>query len=179
MSGNQMLNPQAGMPFRDVPAVRSTRGFLAAMLAVVAVAAASCAHVPRGLPASAYIPSGWPTAPNAHTITSAFGSRSGRLHAGVDIAAPRKSQVVATACGRVTYTGRDRGGYGKHVIIHHGNGYETLYAHLSRIKTKQGKRVKRGEVIGRVGKTGNASGPHVHYEIRQNGKPTDPAPFLP
>ena len=146
-------------------------------LVAAALLLTGCAHGRRGLPESAYLPNIWPPAANARTITSPFGARDG-AHAGVDIAARKKSPVFATAYGRVTYTGRDRGGYGKHVIIDHGR-YETLYAHLSRIKAKPGKTVRRGQVIGRAGKTGNATAPHVHYEIRQNGKPIDPAPFLP
>lgn len=129
------------------------------------------------MPASAYVPSGWPTAADARAIASPFGPRNGRLHSGIDISAPEKSPVFATACGRVTFAGRDRGGYGKYVIVDHG-AYETLYAHLARIKTKPNKNVRRGQVIGRAGKTGNASAVHVHYEIRQNAKPIDPAPLL-
>jgi murein DD-endopeptidase MepM/ murein hydrolase activator NlpD len=159
---------------RTVPRLASA----ALTLVATALLLTGCAHGRRALPESAYLPNIWPTAANARTVTSPFGARGSDTHAGVDIAARKKSPVCATAYGRVTYTGRDRGGYGKHVIIDHGR-YETLYAHLSRIKTKPGKTVRRGQVIGRVGKTGNASAPHVHYEIRQNGTPIDPTPFLP
>jgi murein DD-endopeptidase MepM/ murein hydrolase activator NlpD len=115
-------------------------------------------------------------------IISLYGPREDggktRFHRGVDIAAPKRSKVVATAPGRVVKKDRDHGGYGKYVIIEHGGGYRTLYAHLSWFKTREGKRVKRGERIGLVGKTGRASRPHVHYEVHRNGEAVDPRPFL-
>ncbi len=132
-----------------------------------------------------YVPGMWPTPPDARQVSSSYGSRvhpmggGRRFHSGIDIAAPKGTPAMATARGRVAYTGRDRGGYGKYVTVNHGNGYETLYAHLSRIKTKRGKRVDRGEVIGRVGTTGRSTGPHLHYEVRRDGTPTDPALYLP
>lgn len=138
----------------------------------------SCATTRSFTPISD-IPSLWPT-PKSHTITSEIGKRAnGHYHAGIDIAAPKKSPVIATAAGTVTYAARNDGGYGKLVIIDHGNNLETRYAHLYRIKTKRGKHVKRGQVIGKVGKTGNATGFHLHYEIRIKGQPVDPHPYLP
>lgn len=140
---------------------------------------------PKSLPPEVCVPSIWPVTHPKRQVTSPFGYRSssgsggGRFHAGLDIAAPKKSAVVVTAPGVVTYTGRDRGGYGKIVKVDHGNGYESWYAHLARIKTKRGKKVKRGQLIGKLGKTGRASGPHLHYEVRKDGKPVNPASFLP
>ena len=90
-----------------------------------------------------------------------------------------KAPVVATAYGRVADKGSDRHGYGKYVLLDHGNGYETLYAHLSDIEVKKGKRVKRGQLIGKSGKSGRATGPHVQYEVRLDGKPVDPRALLP
>jgi len=84
---------------------------------------------------------------------------------------------VATAAGRVIFAGRS-GAYGRMVVIDHGNGFETRYAHLASTTVRKGERVRRGELIGRVGKSGNATGYHLHYEVRQNGRPVDPWPFM-
>jgi murein DD-endopeptidase MepM/ murein hydrolase activator NlpD len=153
-------------------------GFVRAACVVLTVScAASCAHT-RPRDTAAYIPTGWPSNDPARQIMSAYGPRNGRLHAGIDIDARRKSPVVSTAYGTVEDTGRDRGGYGKYVLINHGNGFETLYAHLAWIKTKRGKYVERGDRIGKVGKTGNSTGYHIHYEIRRDGKAINPAPYM-
>lgn len=98
-------------------------------------------------------------------------------HEGMDIAAPAGSPIVATAKGEVTFTGR-RNAYGLTVIIRHGFGYETLYGHASQILVRRGQQVDRGEVIALVGRTGITTGPNVHYEVRQNGRPTDPHRFV-
>ncbi len=98
-------------------------------------------------------------------------------HEGMDIAAPAGSPIVATAKGRVTYTGR-RNGYGLTVLIQHGFEYETLYGHASQILVRNGQEVERGEVIALVGRTGITTAPHVHYEVRQNGRPIDPHRFV-
>ncbi len=112
------------------------------------------------------------------TVTSSFGARSGgRWHAGIDLAAPKGTPVVATAAGTVTLAGRS-GRYGKTVVIDHGNGYETRYAHLSTLLVSQGEAVRRGQRVGRVGKSGNATGPHLHYEVRRHSVAVDPQPFL-
>lgn len=130
-------------------------------------------------------PSVWPVSAPERQVTSPFGYRNDpitgerRFHTGIDITAPRKSSVVATAPGIVREARRDRGGYGKLVIIDHSGGYETRYGHLARIKTKRAKHVKRGQVIGKLGKTGRATGLHLHYEVRLHGKPVDPALHLP
>ena len=98
-----------------------------------------------------------------------------RAHKGVDYAAPQGTPVKATANGKIIYRGR-KGGYGKVVIIQHGSSYSTLYAHLSRFVRGQanGSRVRQGQVIGYVGKTGLATGPHLHYEFRVNGTHRNP-----
>ncbi len=113
-------------------------------------------------------------------ITSRFGLRRHpifrlrQFHQGVDIAAPRGSPVAAAFPGTVLFTGW-YGGYGKLVVVDHGQGLSSLYGHLSAILVKPGQVVARGDVIGRVGSTGYSTGPHLHYEIRQSGRPVNPA----
>lgn len=99
------------------------------------------------------------------------------LHSGLDFRAPSGTEVHATAPGKVVSAGRN-GGYGRMVVIDHGNGMTTRYAHLSRISVKKGQAVAAGEIVGKVGTTGRSTGPHLHYEIRRDGKAVDPAPFL-
>jgi murein DD-endopeptidase MepM/ murein hydrolase activator NlpD len=102
---------------------------------------------------------------------------SGR-HTGLDFAAPRGTRVDAVADGRVVFAGY-AGAYGKAVIVKHKSGKRSLYAHLAKIKTKKGKQVRSGQKIGKVGSTGNTTGPHLHFEIRsKNGKKLDPRPHL-
>ncbi|MCB1878390.1 MAG: peptidoglycan DD-metalloendopeptidase family protein [Chromatiales bacterium] len=98
-----------------------------------------------------------------------------RAHKGVDYAAPRGTPVLATADGKITFR-KTKGGYGRTVIVDHSNGYSTLYAHLSRYASaaKAGQRVKQGQVIGYVGSSGLATGPHLHYEFRLNGAHKNP-----
>ncbi len=122
----------------------------------------------------------WPVDGN---ITSDYGNRrhpvSGRndFHSGVDIAAPHGTTVQAAASGTVSFVGW-MGGYGRVVIIDHGNGYETLYAHNSQILVNKGQNVNRGSAIARVGTSGVATGPHVHFEVHQNGNHQNPMNFL-
>lgn len=124
------------------------------------------------------VPSGWPIAHATVTVTAEFGATRGRSrHEGIDLAAPPGTDVWATADGKVLFAGRD-GRYGRTVVIDHRNGYRTRYAHLKRIDTRVGSKVRRGDVIGRVGSSGNASGPHLHYEVIRNGVPVNPRPYL-
>ena len=99
------------------------------------------------------------------------------FHAGIDIAAPKGSPIAAASGGRVIYAGR-RSGYGNLVIVSHANGYSTRYAHCSRILVKKGQQVKAGQLIARVGATGVATGNHLHFELRKNGKTQNPLTFL-
>jgi murein DD-endopeptidase MepM/ murein hydrolase activator NlpD len=96
---------------------------------------------------------------------------------GIDLTAPKGTKVRATADGRVTFAGRS-GAFGRLVIIRHENDYETRYAHLKSIAVSKGKKVKRGAVIGTVGKSGNATGFHLHYEVRLQGTPVNPRSYL-
>jgi len=125
------------------------------------------------------LPSGWPIAYATVVVTAEFGAPRGRrsYHQGIDLAAPAGTKVRATADGKVVFAGRD-GSYGRTVVIDHRNGYRTRYAHLKRVDTRVGARIRRGDVIGRVGKSGNASGTHLHYEVIRNGVPVDPRPYL-
>jgi murein DD-endopeptidase MepM/ murein hydrolase activator NlpD len=100
-----------------------------------------------------------------------------RAHEGLDVAARTGEPIVATADGRVTYAGR-KGGYGLTIEIDHGRGYRTRYAHASRIEVRVGQTVSRGEIIGRVGSTGTATGPHVHYEVWRQGRRVDPSEYI-
>jgi len=115
--------------------------------------------------------------PTRGRISSRFGQRWGRLHAGVDIAAPTGTPIYAAKDGRVSYAGY-RGGYGKLVEINHGNGLVTRYGHCSKLLVSSGKRVKKGQLIALVGSTGNSTGPHLHFEVRINGKAVDPLKWL-
>ncbi|MCY0147231.1 M23 family metallopeptidase [Hoeflea sp. G2-23] len=116
-------------------------------------------------------------------ITSRFGNRKdpflGKLgfHGGIDFRAPSGTPVRAAGSGVVIRAGRS-GGYGKMVEIDHGNGITTRYAHLSKVLVKQGDRVTSGTRIGKAGSTGRSTGPHLHYEVRRNGKPVDPMRFV-
>lgn len=116
-------------------------------------------------------------------VSSGFGYRrhpydgSYRLHAGLDIVAEGGTPIRAPADGTVMFSG-NRSGYGKVVVIDHGYGIRTLFGHSSKLFVNAGARVKRGEKIAEVGSTGKSTGPHVHYEIRKNGLPVNPAAFF-
>lgn len=101
-----------------------------------------------------------------------------RLHPGLDFTAPIGTPIYAAADGVVKDAGFNTGGYGNRVVVNHGFGYETLYAHMVRIKARVGTKVKRGEVIGYVGSTGKSTGPHLHYEVHKNGIQLDPIYFF-
>lgn len=99
-------------------------------------------------------------------------------HPGIDIALAEGSGVFAADTGTVTFAGWNIYGYGNLIVVNHGNGFETLYAHLSGINVRPGQVVNQGQVIGAVGNTGNSSGPHIHFEIRQNSFQDDPCWYL-
>lgn len=117
----------------------------------------------------------WPT---AGRVSSAFGYRGERhFHAGLDIPNSYGAPIHATRPGKVVNVGWE-GAYGKTVDISHGNGVVTRYAHCSKILVREGERVSQGETIARVGATGRATGPHLHYEVRVNGRPVNPKKFM-
>ncbi|HYI35087.1 MAG TPA: peptidoglycan DD-metalloendopeptidase family protein [Thermoleophilaceae bacterium] len=115
--------------------------------------------------------------PTNGSFTSPFGSRWGRLHAGIDIAAPVGTPIRAADSGRVAIAGMT-GGYGNYTCIQHSGSMSTCYGHQSRIGVSVGQSVSQGQVIGAVGNTGNSTGPHLHFEVRIGGNPVDPMGYL-
>lgn len=129
---------------------------------------AACASTPKG----AFVK------PVDGQVTSWYGQRGRSTHTGVDIGADRGTDVRAAKDGKVVFRGR-RGKYGRLVIIDHGDGVQTYYAHLSGYNTRKGRKVRRGQTIGRVGKSGRATGYHLHFELRIGGRPIDPRGVVP
>lgn len=111
-------------------------------------------------------------------VDDGFGPRGDRFHAGLDFPAPAGTPVVAAAPGLVTWAGPRAGGWGLTVVIAHGRGMRTLYAHLASVRVRVRSRVPAGARVGTVGATGNASGPHLHFEVRLRGAAVDPEPVL-
>jgi len=100
-----------------------------------------------------------------------------KFHYGMDFTASTGTEIYATGDGVVDIVESSLRGYGKKIVVNHGFGYETLYAHLSKFKVKKGQKVKRGDVIGYVGTTGTSTAPHLHYEVHKNGKKVNPVHF--
>lgn len=125
-----------------------------------------------------------PISKDRSNLVSGFGSRFHpilqirRMHTGIDFSARTGTPVYATADGVVAYPNGAGTGYGVFIVIDHGYGFETLYAHLSKKKVKAGQRVKRGDIIGNVGSTGLSQAPHLHYEVRKNGQPINPVYYF-
>ncbi len=119
--------------------------------------------------------------PVSGIITSRFGSNDSvrsHSHSGIDIAAPYGTPIKASASGTVTYSGNANDGYGLYVIISHGNGVQTVYAHCSQLLVSAGQTVSQGEVIAKVGSTGNSTGNHLHLEVRKNGVTYNPQNYV-
>ncbi|MDQ7010462.1 MAG: M23 family metallopeptidase [Mariprofundaceae bacterium] len=112
-------------------------------------------------------------------ITSHFGRRSSRVHDGIDISAREGTPVRAAGSGEVVYADHRLAGYGKLIIIRHGPDLFTAYAHNQRNLVRKGAHVRAGDVIARVGRSGRASGPHLHFEVRRGSTPVDPLAYLP
>lgn len=102
-----------------------------------------------------------------------------RWHYGVDLAAPKGTPILASEAGVVVYAGKGFSGYGKLIVVEHNDEWATLYAHLNKYSVKEGERVKQGQKIGEMGRTGRASGVHLHFEIRYNRQPVNPLMYLP
>lgn len=145
--------------------------FFATFLSALALAA------PAPEPAPEPFGLEWPA---SGQVTDGFGPRWGRQHTGLDIGILSKLGVVAAANGKVKAAGYLPGysGYGLVVLLGHGEGRETLYAHLSRIDVREGEWLAAGEPIGLAGCTGSCTGIHLHFELRERGRPVDPSPFL-
>lgn len=117
-------------------------------------------------------------------IGSYFGYRTDpfykvtKFHEGIDFTSNIGKEVYATGTGVVASVERARGGYGNCIIINHGFGYKTVYAHLSKMNVKRGQKVSRGQIIGHVGNTGKSTAPHLHYEVHKNSKPVDPINYF-
>lgn len=143
----------------------------AALAEAIQSAQASAGSTGSGVSASGFI---WPV---NGTVVSGFGMRWGRLHEGIDITTSTGTPIWAAAAGAVIHAGW-LGGYGNLVVVDHGNGLATAYAHASVILVAVGQEVAQGETIALVGSTGNSSGPHLHFEVRVNGVAVDPLLYL-
>ncbi|MBI1321525.1 MAG: peptidoglycan DD-metalloendopeptidase family protein [Candidatus Hydrogenedens sp.] len=159
----------------------------ACLLAALASGCATRGHretAARPAAAPAYHAPIWPIQVPEARITSTFGPRKHpitgevRLHKGIDISAPEDTPVYATSDGRVVFSGEQRG-YGNIVILSHAGDLESAYGHLKRRRVREGDAVRQGQQIGDVGRTGTATGFHLQYEVRRQGEPVDPLPYLP
>jgi lipoprotein NlpD len=112
-------------------------------------------------------------------INSPYGPRGGRLHAGIDIASPSYQEVRAAIDGEVILARNSATGYGNVVVLRHDSEFNTIYGHMNVIIAREGESVRQGQAIGGVGSTGKSTGPHLHFELRHQGKPIDPLPYLP
>jgi murein DD-endopeptidase MepM/ murein hydrolase activator NlpD len=117
-------------------------------------------------------------------LSSYFGYRTDpiykvtKFHPGIDFSAPKGTEIYATGDGLVKEIVQSRGGYGNCLVLNHGYGYETMYAHIHQFKVKQGEKVKRGQLIATIGNTGKSTAPHLHYEIWKNGNKVNPVYYL-
>ena len=120
---------------------------------------------------------------NLSRMASGYGYRihpiykTRKFHYGMDFSAKTGTPIYATGDGKISKVRRSRRGYGNHVIIDHGYGYKTLYAHMSKYIVKKGQKIKRGEVIGYIGSTGTSVAPHLHYEVHKDGRKINPVNF--
>lgn len=132
----------------------------------------------------ASIPSVEPIPQDQTRLSSGFGERMhpiykiGKAHLGLDFTSPTGTPIHATGDATVHFAGYNASGYGVHVVLDHGFGYQTLYAHMSQATVRKGQKVKRGDIIGKVGSTGLSTGPHLHYEVIKDGTHMDPVNFL-
>lgn len=163
--------------------VRETRGeYLAEANALAAQSASLAAAIRDAQTGTSSAGTGGPSAsgliwPVNGTVTSGYGMRWGRMHEGIDIAATSGTPIVVAATGTVIHAGW-LGGYGNLVVVDHGNGLATAYAHASAILVGTGQQVSQGTTIALVGSTGHSTGPHLHFEVRVNGVAVDPLLYL-
>jgi len=175
-----LAQPIGSVSLGESTVVAGRRKYAARSTVAGSVTVVSFSSVPVGEGVGAAVATGPGHMPLARSrLTSAFGvprTAAGggtRWHAGVDLAAPTGSPVAAAYAGRVTKAAW-QGGYGLLVVVDHGNGLQTRYAHLSRLSVAPGQQVRQGELVGLVGSTGHSTGPHLHYELRRNGQPVNP-----
>ncbi len=177
---------QADQQTELIARLKDNRGALEAAQAQLARDSESLANLIRQRIAAAsgiILGTGQMSFPTAGRITSRFGSRVHpvlgyrRFHAGVDFGSPYGTRISAADSGKVIFAGW-YGGYGNSVIVDHGGGLTTLYAHASRLSVREGQAVVKGQAIASVGSTGLSTGPHLHFEVRRNGSPVDPMGFL-
>lgn len=165
----------------DLAAMQAASRNIAARIQAAQSQAASASGASASSPQASVGGGGSPSAagfvwPVGGVLTSGFGPRWGRMHEGIDVAAPTGTPIVAAASGTVIYSGW-MGGYGNLVIIDHGGGIATAYGHQSAIYVTAGP-VSQGQAIGAIGSTGHSTGPHLHFEVRINGAPVDPLGYL-
>jgi murein DD-endopeptidase MepM/ murein hydrolase activator NlpD len=139
------------------------------------VAGSATLHALRARPARPHVRLLWPVAAR---VVGGFGPRGDSFHAGIDLPAPEGTPVTTAGFGRVAFSGYDAGGWGNVVVIVHRFGLRTLYAHLSSIHVSTGQAVAAGQRLGRVGSTGHADGPHLHFELLLRGANIDPMSAL-
>lgn len=165
VAGSMLFVPGANM-LLDIPAYPAPAPMPAPIEA---------AEVPEPPAADGFV---WPVA--GGEVLSRFGApRRGRKHAGIDIRGPLGQEILATESGEVVYSGAKFSGYGKMVILDHGSGLESVYAHASDLLVSLGDHVQRGQPVARVGRTGNATTEHCHFELRENKIPFDPLTRYP
>lgn len=166
-----------------IEGIQARRGEFEAELASMQAASDSISSRLRALGSGSGSPGGCQARPVPGSIGSGFGPRvhpiygTTRMHTGVDMHAGQGEPIHACRAGTVVISG-SQGGYGNAVVIDHGGGMATLYGHQSRLNVSVGQHVEAGDVIGYVGSTGASTGPHLHFEVRLNGNPVDPAPYL-
>lgn len=162
---------------RDAQQRATTTRAAATRAAAARAAAAKDVAVRKAALAAAEVRASQFVRPAGGPLTSPFGRRWGRLHAGIDFGAAFGSPVRAVAAGTVTESGFDAGGYGNFVHVTHADGTMTSYNHMSRVLRASGP-VQAGDVLGLIGSTGHSTGPHLHFEVRIGGTPVDPRPWL-
>ena len=163
----------------DLDGLREEQAAVRARLraAQAASARSASAGAPTAAPGPVRRGSGAMIWPLNGPISSPFGPRWGRTHSGLDIAVPIGTPVRAAMAGRVTIAG-PMGGYGNYACITHAGGLSTCYAHNDSVNVSEGQSVKQGQVIAQSGNSGNSTGPHLHFEVRQSGSPVDPMGYL-
>jgi murein DD-endopeptidase MepM/ murein hydrolase activator NlpD len=171
-AGEAVVEVDGRKPAEEIASDEEVKRQLAALERENARIEAALAGAPAGSGTGRLI---WPV--RGGGITSPFGQRWGRLHAGVDISASTGTTVYAADTGRVAVSG-PTGGYGNYICIQHTRSLSTCYAHNSQLGVRKGQSVRKGAVIARSGATGNVTGPHVHFETRVGGKPVDPMRYF-